>query len=81
MFRTVVVLRKGGTVVRGSEACVIENIAGLLERKVRVILAANNPDVILRHLPAAPVEVIPLTYPELMFDGPCASRSGATSAS
>ncbi|HEU5220300.1 MAG TPA: glycosyltransferase family 4 protein [Gemmatimonadales bacterium] len=64
----VLVMHKGGKTLRGSERCTIENIAGLQERGVRVILAANNPDVIVGNLAVAPALVIPVEYPEIMFD-------------
>lgn len=66
--KTIAVMHFGGNTLRGSEVCVIHTIDGLQEAGYRVVLIANNPEVITSRVKQAPCEVLQSAFPELMFD-------------
>lgn len=66
--KTIAVMHFGGKILRGSEVCAIHTIDGLQEAGYRVILIANNPEVITSRLKQAPHKVLQSAFPELMLD-------------
>lgn len=67
--QTIAIMHFGGATLRGTEVCAIYTIDGLHEAGYRVVLIANNPEIITARLQQSPSKVLQSDYPEIMFDG------------
>jgi len=68
-MKTILVMHKGGSQIRGSEVCLIHTVNALLAARYRVILLRNNSiiDQTLKELEN--LEIADCDYPEIMIDG------------
>ncbi|WP_331351975.1 glycosyltransferase family 4 protein [Cellvibrio sp. UBA7671] len=65
---TIALMHFGGKILRGTEVCAIHTIDALQEAGYRVLLIANNPDVIASRTKQLPDKVLQSAFPEIMFD-------------
>lgn len=67
-MKTVLLLHRGGDIVRGSERCLFENAAILQSMGVRTILVRNHPSVDAEASRLVDA-IVPFDFPEIMVDG------------
>lgn len=66
--KTIAVMHFGGNFLRGTEVCLIHTIDGLDAAGYKVILIANQPDVIVSRLKNPPYKLLQSKFPEIMID-------------
>ncbi len=68
-MKTILVMHKGGSQIRGSEVCLIHTVNALLAAKYKVLLLRNNTIIDQPLNDHKNLEIADCDYPEIMIDG------------